>query len=154
MGVLDWNVTAYTVAGTVQVEELHKQYAEKLGAKYKVKLELKGKNMLQSTLKGVGENRVFIAKNAYHRTMVTPVHTDGMTTFRFDESSVSPWLTVLSRQTGLIGSLAIRIIYGDGKDFYADVTDVLRSSYPVTEQTLNVGISTLWKGQNKTSPLK
>jgi hypothetical protein len=154
MGVLDWNVTAYTVAGTVQVEDLHTRYAEKLGAKYTVKLELKGKNMLQSALKGVGENRVFIAKNAYHRTMVTPVHTNGMTTFKFDESSVSPWLTALSRQTGLIGSLAIRIIYGDGKDFYADVTDVLRSSYPVTEQTLNVGISTLWKGQNKTSPLK
>jgi hypothetical protein len=153
MGVLDWNVTAYTVAATVQVEDLHKQYEEKLGTKYKVKLELKGKNMLQSTLKGVGENRVFIAKNAYHRTMVTPVHKDGITTFRFDESSVSPWLTALSRQTGLIGILVIRIIYGNGKEFYEDVTDVLRSSYPVTEQTLNVGISTLWKGQKQNQPL-
>lgn len=149
MGVLDWNVTAYTVAASVQVEDLHKQYEEKLGAKYKVKLERKGKNMLQSALKGVSENRVFIAKNAYHRTIVTPVHTDGMTTFRFDESSVSPWLTFLSRQTGLIGILVIRIIYGDGKDFYADVTDVLRNSYPVTEQTHNAGISTLWKGQKQ-----
>ena len=90
MGVLDWNVTTYTVAATVQVEDLHKQYEEKLGAKYKVKLELKGKNMLQSALKGVSENRVFIAKNAYHRTIITPVHKDGMTTFKFDESSVSP----------------------------------------------------------------
>lgn len=152
MGVLDWNVTTYTVAATVQVEDLHKQYEEKLGAKYKVKLELKGKNMLQSALKGVSENRVFIAKNAYHRTIITPVHKDGMTTFKFDESSVSPWLTALSRQTGLIGVLVIRIIYGNGEDFYADVMDVLRTSYPVKEEQLNVGISTLWKGQKQNQP--
>ncbi|MBT1686412.1 hypothetical protein [Dawidia soli] len=152
MGLLDWNVTAYTVAATVQAEDLHKHYEEKLGAKYEVKLELKGKSRLQRTLTGVRENSVFIAKNAYHRTLITPVHKDGITTFKFDESSVSPWLTALSRQTGLIGVLLIRIIYGNGNDFYADVMDVLCTSYPVKEEKLNVGISTLWKGQKQNQP--
>ncbi len=149
MGIFDYKMNTYKVAETVSIEDLHKFFEDVLGSKYKIKLERKGKNAVASAFKGVSQDQIFIAKNGYHRTVVVPVHANNETHFRLDESTISPWLTFLSRQTGLIGAGIIRLVYGNGKEFYGDVINVLRDKLNVEEGQQNVGISRLWKKEDK-----
>lgn len=145
MGLFDYKINTYKTDKSVSAEELHKMYETSLGSKYKVKLEKKGKNAIVSAFKGVANDQIFIAKNGYHRTYVVPFQEGNNTHFRLVESTTSPWITFLSRQTGLIGIGVIRLIYGNGKEFYEDVINVLRTEVNVEEGQQNVGLSALWK---------
>ena len=104
---------------------------------------------------GNAEDRIFVAKNAYHRTLITTKYapmTDDMsredTYLGFDRSTMKGWLKMLYSEGGWIGQWIIRTIYGSNQDFDTDILDAINSKYPVQQKDQNVGISVLWKKNN------
>lgn len=72
MGLLDKNITITFLEGKVSLEDLFELLKEKLGNKYEVKFLKKGSAAAQFLGTGNAEDRIFVAKNAYHRTLITP----------------------------------------------------------------------------------
>ena len=71
MGLLDKNITITYLEGKVPLEDLFELLKEKLGSKYEVKFLKKGNTAAQFLGTGSANDRIFIAKNAYHRTLIT-----------------------------------------------------------------------------------
>ena len=149
MGLLDKNITITFLEGKVPLEDLFELLKEKLGSKYEVKFLKKGSTAAQFLGTGSANDRIFIAKNAYHRTLITTSYapmTDDMS--RFDRSTMKGWLKMLYSQGGWIGQWIIRTIYGSNQEFDTDILDAINSKYPVQQKDQNVGISALWKKNN------
>ena len=66
MGLLDKNITITFLEGKVSLEDLFELLKEKLGNKYEVKFLKKGSAAAQFFGTGNAEDRIFVAKNAYH----------------------------------------------------------------------------------------
>lgn len=139
----------------VSLEDLFELLKEKLGNKYEVKFLKKGSAAAQFFGTGNAEDRIFVAKNAYHRTLITTKYapmTDDMsredTYLGFDRSTMKGWLKMLYSEGGWIGQWIIRTIYGSNQDFDTDILDAINSKYPVQQKDQNVGISALWKKNN------
>jgi len=155
MGLLDKNITITFLEGKVSLEDLFELLKEKLGNKYEVKFLKKGSAAAQFLGTGNAEDRIFVAKNAYHRTLITTKYapmTDDMsredTYLGFDRSTMKGWLKMLYSEGGWIGQWIIRTIYGSNQDFDTDILDAINSKYPVQQKDQNVGISALWKKNN------
>ena len=110
MGLLDKNITITFLEGKVPLEDLFELLKEKLGSKYEVKFLKKGSTAAQFLGTGSANDRSFIAKNAYHRTLITTSYapmTDDMsredTYLGFDRSTMKGWLKMLYSQGGWIG---------------------------------------------------
>lgn len=154
-GLLDKNITITFLEGKVSLEDLFELLKEKLGNKYEVKFLKKGSAAAQFFGTGNAEDRIFVAKNAYHRTLITTKYapmTDDMsredTYLGFDRSTMKGWLKMLYSEGGWIGQWIIRTIYGSNQDFDTDILDAINSKYPVQQKDQNVGISALWKKNN------
>lgn len=155
MGLLDKNITITFLEGKVPLEDSFELLKEKLGSKYEVKFLKKGNTAAQLLGTGSANDRIFIAKNAYHRTLITTSYapmTDDMsredTYLGFDRSTMKGWLKMLYSQGGWIGQWIIRTIYGSNQEFDTDILDAINSKYPVQQKDQNVGISALWKKNN------
>jgi len=155
MGLLDKNITITFLEGKVPLEDLFELLKEKLGSKYEVKFLKKGNTAAQFLGTGSANDRIFIAKNAYHRTLITTKYapmTDDMsredTYLGFDRSTMKGWLKMLYSEGGWIGQWIIKTIYGSNQEFDTDILDAINSKYPVQQKDQNVGISALWKKNN------
>ena len=155
MGLLDKNITITFLEGKVSLEDLFELLKEKLGNKYEVKFLKKGSAAAQFFGTGNAEDRIFVAKNAYHHTLITTKYapmTDDMsredTYLGFDRSTMKGWLKMLYSEGGWIGQWIIRTIYASNQDFDTDILDAINSKYPVQQKDQNVGISALWKKNN------
>ena len=111
MGLLDKNITITFHEGKVSLEDLFELLKEKLGNKYEVKFLKKGSAAAQFFGTGNAEDRIFVAKNAYHRTLITTKYapmTDDMsredTYLGFDRSTMKGWLKMLYSEGGWIGN--------------------------------------------------
>ncbi|GIZ15348.1 hypothetical protein [Capnocytophaga catalasegens] len=153
MGLLDNNVTTTYIEGKVDLKELYEVLKEKLGDKYQVKYLEKG-NVAQQMMGGESFDQIFIAKNAYHRTLISTLVvptldlTKEETILTFNRETLKWWLNILHSQTGFIGATIIRTIYGSNIPFDQDILEALKSKFPLKERTQNMGISTLWKKDN------
>ena len=112
----------------------------------------KGNAAAQFLGTSASEDRIFVAKNAYHRTFITVKHapmTEDMsredTYLGFDRSTMKWWLKGLYNEGGMIGRWIIQTIYGSNKDFDGDILEAINSKYPIQQKDQNVGISALWK---------
>lgn len=97
-------------------------------------------------MSGNHESTVLVAKNAYHRTLLS-VYYDQIndeTYINLNEATVKGWLRFLYKQAGLIGSFIIDLCYGKGLDFYSDVTTTIKQSFNTEERQINTGLSALW----------
>jgi len=141
--------TSFVAKGIISAEDVFKTFEQKLGDKYKVTFEKKSGNAVTRAISGKSEDKVLIAKNAYHRTFVFVNHdtVNNETYFGFDEATVKGWLKLVGRQSGLIGHIIINLSYGKGTQFYQDVVNVIKETYKPEERTINVGLSALWKKQ-------
>ena len=152
MGRLDKNITITFLEGKVPLQDLFEVIKEKLGDKYKVEFIKKGNAAAQFLGTSASEDRIFVAKNAYHRTFITVKHapmTEDMsredTYLGFDRSTMKWWLKGLYNEGGMIGRWIIQTIYGSNLDFDGDILEAINSKYPVQQKDQNVGISALWK---------
>ena len=155
IGLLDKNITITFLEGKVPLEDLFELLKEKLGSKYEVKFLKKGNTAAQFLGTGSANDRIFIAKNAYHRTLITTSYapmTDDMsredTYLGFDRSTMKGWLKMLYSEGGWIGQWIIKTIYGSNQEFDTDILDAINSKYPIQQKDQNVGISALWKKNN------
>lgn len=139
MGLLDKNITITFLEGKVSLEDLFELLKEKLGNKYEVKFLKKGSAAAQFFGTGNAEDRIFVAKNAYHRTLITTKYapmTDDMsredTYLGFDRSTMKGWLKMLYSEGGWIGQWIIRTIYGSNQDFDTDYPRRYQQQIPCT----------------------
>ena len=70
MGLLDKNITITFLEGKVPLQDLFEVIKEKLGDKYKVEFIKKGNAAAQFLGTSASEDRIFVAKNAYHRMLL------------------------------------------------------------------------------------
>lgn len=152
MGLLDRKEIFTYVEGQVSLEELYELLKEKLGSKYEVKFLKKGSGMAQFLGTGNANDRIFVAKNAYHRTFIMSNQIPGydgsapeVTNLFFDRSTIKGWLKILYSQGGWIGQWIIRSIYGSNEPFDNEILLAINSKYPVKQEERNTGISALWK---------
>lgn len=152
MGLLDNNITLTFLEGKVPLQDLFEVIKEKLGDKYKVEFIKKGNAASQFLGTSASDDRIFVAKNAYHRTLITVKYapmTEDMsredTYLGFDRTTMKWWLKGLYNEGGMIGRWIIQTIYGSNKDFDGDILEAINSKYPIQQKDQNVGISALWK---------
>ncbi|PID93486.1 MAG: hypothetical protein CSA95_07380 [Bacteroidetes bacterium] len=151
MGVLDRKITQYVSYKKTDVEGVSDFLKKKVGEKYKVVFKQKG-NVAKQMLSGEKEDNVFVEKNAYHRIRIELTHVPANQTeagkeewlFHILRAELSGFLRVLDRETGMIGSFIIRLIYGNAEEFYSDVFEALHEEYALEERELNVGVSALF----------
>lgn len=151
MSFLTKMTTSYVAKGNISIDDLNNAYQQKLASKYKVKVEKKGGNAVSRAVSGNTHDKLLIAKNRYHRTFVFANYdaSANETYFGFDEATVDGALSIVIRQTGLLGLGIMRLCYGNGKEFYTDVVNVIKETYKPDERTINTGLSALWKKEKK-----
>lgn len=149
MGILDNNKKVTYLDGLVDLQDLHKHLDEKLGKKYEVKFLKKG-SVAQQMMGGENFDQIFIAKNTYHRTLITLNQAPKIseqekdeTHIHFNRDTLKWWLKMLNQ--GFIGGGILRLIYGSNKDFDGDIIAAIQEKYNLTEREINVGLSALWK---------
>lgn len=150
MGLLDNKITFNYIPGNVTIEQIHEVINNKLKDKYKVELLRKGNGALQF-INGKTQDRVFVTKNAYHRTFVSVNFAPGAesngedeTIISFDDSTLKWWLRILHKQTGFIGQIIISSVYGKNKDFYDDLDNAIKEKFDLKQREQNFGVSALW----------
>ena len=141
MGLLDKNITITFLEGKVPLQDLFEVIKEKLGDKYKVEFIKKGNAAAQFLGTSASEDRIFVAKNAYHRTFITVKHapmTEDMsredTYLGFDRSTMKWWLKGLYNEGGMIGRWIIQTIYGSNLDFDGDILEAINSKPCTTKR--------------------
>ncbi len=153
MGLLDKKITQYVSYKEANVEDVSSFLEKKIGEKYKVAFKQKGNVAKQMLLSGQKEDNVFVEKNGYHRVRIGLAHAPANQTetgkeewlFHIVRAELSGFLRFLDRETGIIGSFIIGLIYGDADEFYNDVFNALQEEYALEERELNVGVSALFK---------
>ena len=110
MGLLDNNITFSYLEGKVPLEDLFEVIKQKLGDKYKVEFIKKGNVASQVLGTSSSVDRIFVTKNAYHRTFITVKYapmTEDMsredTYLGFDRTTMKWWLKGLYNEGGMIG---------------------------------------------------
>ncbi len=152
MGLLDKKYTQYVSYKKVNVEEVSNLLEKKVGDKYKVTFKQKG-NIAKQAFSGQKEDNVFVEKNGYHRMRIALSHVPANQTeagkeefhFRIVRAELNGILRFLDRETGIIGSFIIGMIYGDAEEFYSEVYNTLKEAYEFEEREFNVGVSALFK---------
>ncbi len=151
MGLLDSKHEMTYMNGLVDLQDLHKLIDEKLGGKYMVKFLKKG-NAGQQMLGGEKFDQILIAKNAYHRTLISVDQLPKQvgqekdeTYIHFNRATLKGWLQFLYDNTGFIGGGIINMCYGNNKEFDDDILKALQTKYEIKKREMNTGISALWK---------
>lgn len=145
-------VTTYKTFGNLTVEDVEKLLKSKIGDKYEVKLSKKATSVAGKLLTDSATDSVIVIKNAYHRTKVNVVSVDDASTetgkhtsIYYSEAKLTGWLGLLHGQAGLLGKLAIRLMYGNADDFYDDVDHVIKINIKGEDVTNEVGIGSLFR---------
>lgn len=145
-------VTTYKTFENPTVEEVEKLLKSKIGDKYEVKLSKKATSVAGKLFTDSATNSVIVIKNAYHRTKVNVVtiedsslETGKYTSIYYSEAKLTGWLALLHGQAGLLGKLAIRLMYGKADDFYDEVDHIIKANIKGEDETKEVGIGSLFK---------
>lgn len=157
MGLFDNVLKTTYVDGIVDIKSIHELLDEKLGKKYKVKFVPKSNSVMQM-IGGDKQDQVFIIKNAYHRTYISLTHLNKQlgiendeTLFGFNRDDLNWWLAFLHNNTGIIGALIIRLLYGSSEPFDKEILEALKSKFDVKTREDNYGLSKLWKKDSQAS---
>ncbi|RZS99830.1 hypothetical protein [Aquimarina brevivitae] len=144
-------IKIYKALENPTIEDVERVIKEKIGDKYTYKSTRKADSVAGKILNGNAQNTIIVIKNAYHRIVVAvetvkdPTDDNGQyTTLRFSTAELAGWLRFLHREGGLLGSFIIRLIYGSNDPIYDEVRNIVKDNFKIEEQTLDVGIGTLF----------
>lgn len=144
-------ITTFNAHDHPTIEDVEKLLQENLGAKYEYKLKKKSASLAGKIMNGSAGDAITIIKDAYHRTVVTITTFEDSgtasgkrTSLYFSEDELAGWLGFLNKQTGLIGHLVIRAIYGSGDGFYEEVEQAIKKNLKGEDETHSVGLGALF----------
>ncbi|WP_299117061.1 hypothetical protein [uncultured Winogradskyella sp.] len=145
-------VTTFNATDHPKIEDIEKVLTDKLGDTYKYKTNKKATSLVGKMAGGSKRDSVTVIKNAYHRTVVSVEtfndHTSESgkrTNIYFSEDTLAGWLAFLNKEAGFLGRIIIRLIYGNGGGFYQEVEQVVKTNINGKDETVEVGLSTLFK---------
>ncbi|TSE07284.1 hypothetical protein [Aquimarina algiphila] len=134
----------YYTEEKIDIKSLNQLFENEFGDKYTYKSSNASNNAISKVVSGKSNDAFTVIKNAYHRTVISLQDIDGKTYINFGEDTLEWWLNLLNNNFGFIGSLIIRLIYGDGDGFYDEIQATVKNNLQVEEQEIKVGLGALF----------
>lgn len=134
------------------VEEMAEKLKTILGDKYSVEVNKKDKG-LKKMFTNNDTDFVTVKKNAYHgvSVMVYP-KSDGLDYITIVSDGVTPGMVAyqLADQLGMIGGFVCRMIWGSGKEFYAEIDKLVVEKFDAKEvdNSFKNQMKSLFKGKS------
>ncbi|SNR14210.1 hypothetical protein [Tenacibaculum jejuense] len=145
-------VKTYYTEGDILIDQVEDILVENFGDTYKYKVNRKAKSIAGKIATGGAADHIVVIKNAYHRMVITldkvkdpRTITGEANTIVFSEATVAGWLAFFNKEVGIIGHFIIRAIYGKANEFYTEVEKAVKDNIKGKEETINVGLSAIFK---------
>lgn len=141
-----FDTTIYYSNTPLDINTLGDFITKTFGEKYKVKLNEK-KTGVKRLVSGNSMNSVLLTKNAYHRLTIT-VSDSGDTPsesgskefyLNFVEAPSKSWMNFLRKETGIIGGIILKLIFGSADKFHSEVIEAIEKEYNVQSRKVGLG---------------
>lgn len=148
MGIFD--TTIYYTTKELDIQSLGSHIKETFGEKYKVKLSEKHTGM-KKLVTGNATDSVMLTKNAYHRLNIAVSDSQSAQTesgqkefyINFVQAPSKSWMNFLRKETGVIGGVILKLIFGSADSFHSEVINEIEKKYSL--QSRKVGLSNVFK---------
>lgn len=144
MGLFD--TTIYYSYQSLDIASLGQFISNTFGEKYTVKINEK-QTGVKKIVTGNPMDTILVTKNAYHRLMITlydsgDIQTDsGNKEFylNFAKAPSKGWMKSLRRETGAIGGIVLRLIFGNADGFQSEVIKAIEEKYNLQSKKVGLG---------------
>lgn len=148
MGIFD--TTIYYTTKDVDIQSLGNHIKETFGEKYKVKLNEKHSGV-KKLVTGNSLDSVLLTKNAYHRLSIGVSDSENAPTesgkrefyINFTQAPSKRWMSFLRKETGMIGGIVLKLIFGSADSFHSEIINEIEKKYDLNSR--KVGLSTAFK---------